>query len=140
MEWELDVVQPPHLLPFNPLVAQEVEDLLYTLPPRLSKPISEFLSNYLESMKVSWVWFYLRCSDLQQYFLSLQAAARDYHNPFICEGSPEGESDASFVAFLSLEHSVRVDESSEAIIWEQFGMHLPCWEIVLNRRDNGGPP
>ena len=49
------------------------------------------------------------------------------------EDEPPAESDASFVSFLTLEFSARVDESSEAIIGEETGMHLPCWESILHQ-------
>ena len=78
MEWELDVVQPPHLRPFAPLLAQEVEDMLYTMPPKLSGPVATFLLEYLDAMMISWQWFYMRSHDLKQYFCSLRKAASEY--------------------------------------------------------------
>ena len=120
MEWELDVVQPPHLRAFDPLLAQEVGDLLYTVPPKLSQPIASFLLLYLEDMTIAWEWFYNRSENLQQYFLSLCNVAAEYSHPSPTsdEPSPFNNTDESFVSFLTLELSVRVDESSEAIIWD----------------------
>ena len=130
--WTLDIALPDHLTDFRPLHSQELDDILDAAPHHIASCLATMMWNHLRGMQVSWRWFYVRNYDLQQYFRSLRHVLRPYPPTARFDRFPETtEEDRSFTDFIYRDISSRFDASSECLIWEHFGLHLPTWQILL---------
>ena len=133
-EHNLGIVQPPHLLPFDPLTAQEVSGLLRRMLFQIACFVADELRSVLRGSRLSWWWFFTRLRPLQQYLESIYEVVCAY------PASPRGRlplrTHADVADVRSVESTlrdwwVRLDATAEAIVREFMGLHLPCWVIVL---------
>lgn len=129
----LEIVQPTHLKPFIPLAAQELQDRLIRMPrPIACWYASEFRFVIRESKK-SWHWYYNRVHDLWLYLDSLDFVVSQYPHdpnrlPLTTFASPE---DSAWLQTNFFEEWGRFDCTSEALVWHQLRVHLPCWGLIL---------
>ena len=130
--WTLDIALPDHLEEFRPLQSEELHDILEALPHHLASCLATLVLEHLRGMQVAWRWFHVRNYDLQQYFRTLRHVIRHYPpTSRLCHFSETTHQDYSFLDFLFRDVTSRFDASAECLIWEQVGLHLPTWQILL---------
>ena len=136
VDLRVDVMQPPHLLPFAPLEPFEVRDSLSATPDSIRDALISDFRLYLPSTREAWIWFVHRNMELTQYFEAMfyvvKRAAVDTHEYCI------DEEDVEYIRWQLSEWKIRFECTSEGLVWEFFGLHLPCWEVVLSQATSSG--
>ena len=130
----LEIVQPRHLKPFVPLAAQEVHDCLRAMPFPIATWVAAELRYIIREYKKSWHCYPNLVHDLWTYLDSLDFVVSQYprnpqHLPLTTYASKE---DADFVRLALMDAWGRLDCTSEAIVWHQLRVHLPCWGLILS--------
>ena len=130
----LEIIQPGHLRAFVPLAGQEVNDNLRRMPFPLASWFAAELRYVIREYKKSWFWYCNRVHDLWTYLDSLDFVLSQYpcnpnRLPLATHASQE---DAAYIRSSFMEVWGRLDCTSEAIVWHQLRVHLPCWGIILS--------
>ena len=91
---------------------------------------------YLRSTRESWLWFVHRNMVLTQYFEAMfyvinraSTTSTEYQ---------VDQEDEGYIQWQLSEWKIRFECTSEALVWEFFGLHLPCWEVVLTQATSSG--
>ena len=129
----LEIVQPTHLRPFVPLAAQELQDHLIRMPRPIACWYASEFRYVIRECKKSWYWYYNRVHDLWLYLDSLDFVVSQYPEdlnrlPLTTFASPE---DSAWLQANFTEEWGRFDCTSEALVWHQLRVHLPCWGLIL---------
>ena len=108
---------------------QDIHDCLRCMPFPIATWVAAELRHIIREYKKSWHWYYNRAHDLWTYldyldFIVSQYPRNPQHLPLTTYASKE---DADFVRVDLMDAWGRLDCTSEAIVWHQLGVHLPCW-------------
>ena len=134
---DFDFQLAPHLVPFVPLLGDEILGMLEAMPHHLAHQLAVDLRGYLWFMRRSWGWHFTVLFELHLYALSLERTLKDYHRlhpPPSPGDTPFPQltaEDRSFLDFLFLDLQGRYDATCESISWHFLRMHIPAFAILL---------
>ena len=132
-EFTLDIVQPQHLRVFAPLEPYEIRNSLTTPPEEVVALLASKMTHYLLGSYRAWTWFVHRSTTLAAYIGALLEVVESEPEPTPQQIEAIDQEDMSFLEWPLAEWTHRFECTAEAISWEQFGIHLPCWAVVLNQ-------
>ena len=136
IDLRIDVMQPPHLIPFAALEPFEIRDALSGTPDTIREALVSDLRLYFRSVREAWIWFVHRNEELTEYFEAMfyvinRASTNSSEYQIDLE-------DVDYIQWQLSEWKIRFECTSEALAWEFFGLHLPCWEVVLAQATSSG--
>ena len=124
--------------PFAPLEPFEIRDALSGTPDTIREALVSDFRLYLRSTREAWIWFVHRNMELTQYFEAMFYVVN--RAPVETDEYHIDEEDVDYIQWQLSEWQIRFgfECTSEAMVWEFFGLHLPCWEVVLTQATSSG--
>ena len=120
-----------HLLPSRQLWELELYDQLQCMPDTLAMHIAEACYWWIWGTKRAWRWWTLRIPALPRYLDGLLDMLEEFR-PRTVSVSLRNP-DVDFAAQYLADCWVRIELTAETMCWPICGIHLPCWEVVLQQ-------